>query len=362
MSQKERYQRQLILDGFGEAAQEKLARARVLVIGAGGLGCPILQYLAAAGVGTIGIVDDDIVSYSNLNRQVLYGQNDIGKYKVDVAVERLSALNNEIVFVPFKQRWNQSLSLEYFPNYDIIVDATDNFASRYLINDGCVLLNNILVFGAVSKFEGQVAIFNATDQPSSINYRDLFPDPPKNNEVLSCSEAGVLGVVPGIVGNMQAMEVIKLVTGIGKPLVHQLCHYNALTQETYTLQLSKNEEAKVKIPQTIEAYLATDYEWLCAADTAKEISIEDWLANKERYLLVDIRELSENPRIKKYEHLSIPVAQLNKKLAQLTNQPVIFVCQSGTRSRTAVADFASKTREAFSLSGGVNELLKRKLI
>ena len=362
MSQQERYQRQLILEGFGPSAQEKLAKAKVLVIGAGGLGCPILQYLSAAGVGTIGIADDDTVSYSNLNRQVLYGQNDIGKYKVDIAIERLRALNNEIEFIPFKQRWDQALSLEHFPHYDIIVDATDNFASRYLINDGCVLLKKPLVFGAVSKFEGQVAIFNVTDQSPIISYRDLFPDPPKNNEVLSCSEAGVLGVVPGIVGNMQAMELIKLITGIGKPLVHQLCLYNALTQETYTVQLSQNEKAKEKIPHSIEAYLATDYEWLCAADIAKEISIEDWLANKEKWLLVDIRELSEKPRLAQYDHLSIPLSQLDKELAQLKNKSVVFVCQSGTRSRNAVANFAINTWESFSLSGGVNELLKRKLI
>jgi sulfur-carrier protein adenylyltransferase/sulfurtransferase len=350
------------LEGFGESAQEKLAKARVLVIGAGGLGCPILQYLAAAGVGTIGIADDDTVSYSNLNRQTLYGQNDIGRYKVDVAVERLTALNNEIVLVAYKQRWNQSLSIEYFPQYDIIVDATDNFASRYLINDGCVLMGKPLVFGAVSTFEGQVAIFNVANQPAVISYRDLFPDPPKNNEVLSCSEAGVLGVVPGIIGNMQALEVIKLITGIGNPLIHQLCHYNALKQETYTLQLSQNMQAIAKIPQSLEAYLSTDYEWLCAAEAVNEISIEDWLANKEKLLLVDIRELTEKPRLTQFNHLSIPLSQLNKEQAQLRNKSVVFLCQSGTRSKKAVTNFASSTREAFSLSGGVNELLKRKLI
>lgn len=362
MSQQERYQRQLILEGFGPSAQEKLAKAKVLVIGAGGLGCPILQYLSAAGVGTIGIADDDTIACSNLNRQLLYGQNDIGRNKVDVAVERLSALNNEIVFVPYNRRWNQSLSIEYFPQYDIIVDATDNFASRYLINDGCVLMGKPLVFGAVSKFEGQVAIFNVVGQSAIISYRDLFPDPPKNNEVLSCSEAGVLGVVPGIIGNMQALEVIKLITGIGKPLIHQLCHYNALKQETYTLQLSQNMQAQMKIPESHEAYLSTDYEWLCTAEAVKEISIEDWLANKEKYLLIDIRELSETPRMTQFNHLSIPLSQLDKEQVQLKNKSVVFLCQSGTRSKKAVTNFASSTREALSLSGGVNELLKRKLI
>lgn len=362
MSQQERYQRQLILEGFGKEAQEKLANAKVLVIGAGGLGCPILQYLVAAGVGTIGIADDDTVSVSNLNRQVLYGQNDLGKFKVDVAIARLQAQNNEITLIPYKQRWKQSLSIEHFPKYDIIVDATDNFASRYLINDACVLLKKSLVFGAVSKFEGQVAIFNVAGHEPLINYRDLFPDPPKNNEVLSCSEAGVLGVVPGIIGIQQALEVIKLITGIGKPLIHQLSLYNALNQQTYTLQLSKNESATNKIPPSIGAYLATDYEWLCTPEPKKEITVEDWLPNKEQYLLIDIRELTELPRITKYNQLSIPLAQLESRIAELSNKSIVFVCQSGIRSQTALSKYGTKMKHAYSLKGGINELVNRKLI
>lgn len=362
MSQQERYQRQLILEGFGNEAQEKLSRSKVLVIGAGGLGCPILQYLVAAGVGTIGIADDDTVSASNLNRQVLYGQSDLGKFKVEVAIDRLQAQNNEITLIPYKQRWNQSLSIEHFPKYDIIVDATDNFASRYLINDGCVLLKKSLVFGAVSKFEGQVAIFNVAGHEPLINYRDLFPDPPKNNEVLSCSEAGVLGVVPGIIGIQQAIEVIKLITGIGKPLIHQLSLYNALNQQTYTLQVNKNELATNKIPQSIEAFLATDYEWLCATESNKEISIEDWLINKDLFLLIDVRELAEQPRITQFNQLSIPLAQLENRIGEMSNKSVVFVCQSGIRSQTALSKFGTKIKNAYSLKGGINELVNRKLI
>lgn len=258
-----RYQRQIILKGFGEEAQEKLSKARVLVIGAGGLGCPILQYLAAAGVGRMGIADDDMVSITNLNRQLLYVPEDIGKWKAIVAAEKIKALNNQIVVDVINQRWSPSLSLQYFDEYDIIVDATDNFASRYLINDGCVLFNKPLVFGAVSQFEGQAAVFNVPKNGISLNYRDLFPIPPKNNEVLNCMEGGVLGVLPGLIGVMQATEVIKLLTGVGESLANQMLTYNALTQSFYKIQLIQNPIASTQLPESIEVYLQTNYEYLC---------------------------------------------------------------------------------------------------
>lgn len=258
-----RYQRQITLDGFGIAAQERLASAKVLVIGAGGLGCPVLQYLAATGVGHIGIADYDTVSYSNLNRQVLFGQADIGKSKVDIAKDKVKALNNLIQIDVFREQWNQAFSVEHFPNYDIIVDATDNFASRYLINDGCVLLNKPLVFGAVSKFEGQVAVFNIEQDGLRLNYRDIFPEPPSNNEVMNCAEGGVLGVLPGIIGVMQATEVIKLITGVGKSLANQLVTYNALTNDYYKIQLIKNPKALLNLPNSVEAFIQTNYEQLC---------------------------------------------------------------------------------------------------
>ncbi len=264
-----RYQRQITLDGFGMDAQEKLSKAKVLVIGAGGLGCPILQYLAAAGVGHIGIADNDLVSYSNLNRQIFFGQDDIGKFKVDIATLRINALNNLVKTTIYKDRWNQALSIEHFPNYDIIVDATDNFASRYLINDACVLLAKPLVFGAVSKYEGQIAVFNKIqdDQKNSdyipVNYRDLFPEPPKSDEVLNCAEGGVLGVLPGTIGVMQATEVIKLISGVGEILSNQLLNYNALTNSFFKVQLIKNAKADLLIPKTIDSFMQTNYEQLC---------------------------------------------------------------------------------------------------
>lgn len=258
-----RYQRQITLEGFGIAAQEQLTKAKVLVIGAGGLGCPILQYLTAVGVGHLGVADFDTVGYSNLNRQILFGQDDLGKSKVEIVEDKLKALNNLVHTSIYAEQWNQALSIEYFPNYDVIVDATDNFASKYLINDGCVLLNKPLVFGAVSKFEGQIAVFNKEQDGVAVNYRDLFPAPPKNDEVMNCAEGGVLGVLPGIIGVMQATEVIKLITGVGKSLANQLVTYNALTNDYYKIQLIKNPMALTTMPRTIEDYSQTNYEQLC---------------------------------------------------------------------------------------------------
>ncbi len=361
IEQSERYQRQTMLDGFGIEAQAKLAQARVLVIGAGGLGCPILQYLAAAGIGHIGMADDDKVSYSNLHRQILYGQEDIGQYKVLVAASKLHALNNEIRISVYQQRWSQSLAIEFFPEYDVIVDATDNFASRYLINDACVLINKPLVFGAVSKYEGQVAIFNVKQNDVAINYRDLFPNTPKNEEVLSCSEAGVLGVLPGIIGVMQATEVIKLITGIGKPLINQMLHYNALTHSMYVMDLIKNTTRPLNFPLDFETFLNTDYTSLC--ETAiHEIAIDDWIPIKDNLILVDVRELDELPRIHALAHLSIPLGTLHLHLDSLQNKDIVFVCQTGIRSKKAAALLKITYQKVYSLSGGVKELVQKNIL
>jgi len=259
-----RYQRQIILNGFGIVAQEKLANAKILVIGAGGLGCPVLQYLVAVGVGEIGIVDNDQVALSNLNRQILFHQEDIGKDKAIIAAEKLAKQNNLIKIIAFQQNCNQHFALEHFPHYDIIIDATDNFATRYLINDACVLLKKPLVFGAISQFEGQVAVFNVLKDGLSLNYRDLFPVPPKSDEVLSCADGGVLGVLPGMIGLMQAMEAIKIITGIGKVLANELLTYNALTYENYSIKMVKHPESQKHLPSTLEAFTNLNYQWLCS--------------------------------------------------------------------------------------------------
>src|SRR4026208_639604 len=293
----ERYHRQIILPEFGEQGQQKLISAKVLVIGAGGLGCPALQYLTAAGVGTIGIVDDDVVALNNLHRQVLYSVNDIGLSKAERAADILRQLNPTIKISAYNERLTTQNTLTLFDEFDIIIDGTDNFSTRYMINDACVLLNKPLVYGAISQFEGQVSVFNhqpLNESNKAVNYRDLFPDPPKDGEVLNCAEAGVLGVLPGIIGTMMANETIKLITGIGEPLINQLLTYNALNNQVYILNLSARKETRSLIPKNKKEFLQIDYEWLCASPVQQaevDSDIFNGMVAKGNIDVIDVREL-----------------------------------------------------------------------
>jgi molybdopterin/thiamine biosynthesis adenylyltransferase/rhodanese-related sulfurtransferase len=360
----ERYQRQLILKGFGIASQDKLAAAKVLVIGAGGLGCPALQYLAAAGVGHIGIVDNDVVSISNLHRQVLFNTEDVGRPKVEVAKEKLLKLNPDITIQTWQVHFGHQQCAELLPLFDVVIDGTDNFASRYLINEACVLWDKPLIFGAVSQFEGQVAVFNAVrpDGTRSVNYRDLFPLPPKAGEVLSCAEAGVLGVLPGIIGTMQAAELIKLVTGIGVPLTDRVLTYNALNQDIFTLQLEANPEAKKHLPASRNEFMNTDYEVLCgnAIPGIPGISYSE-LTRREDLLKVDVRDLHEQPRITAFSCLTIPLKELEWNLDDLEGKKIVFFCQTGKRSMQAVQIYKgyNPDAEVYYLNGGVNSFDKQ---
>lgn len=369
-----RYQRQLILKGFGMTGQEKLSQARVLVIGAGGLGCPIMQYLVAAGIGHIGIADHDKVSLSNLHRQILFGTDDIGLFKVDVVKRKMFSLNSDVDIRTWNERWTQQHCIQHFPDYDVIVDATDNFASRYMINDACVLFGKPLVFGAVSQFDGQVAVFNQLqeDGSRSVNYRDLFPVPPPNGEVLNCAEGGVLGVLPGTIGAMQATEVIKLITGLGKTLSNRLWNYNALSQDVFIMQLVSNPISHQYIPSSEEQFIFTDYEWLCGITQKgiKEIDLQQWKENFLNHLFVDIREPYELPRLDSFcssfalEWMELPLSSLENNITILFGRNVVFVCQAGVRSLMA-ADMlvkASPESSVFSLKGGVNILVEKNLI
>jgi adenylyltransferase/sulfurtransferase len=356
------------------AGQQKLSEARVLVIGAGGLGCPIMQYLVAAGVGHIGIADNDKISLSNLHRQVVFSTEDIDLYKVDVVKSKMFSLNKDVKIRTWNERWTQEHCMQHFPDYDVVIDATDNFASRYLINDACVLLGKPLVFGAVSQFDGQVAVFNQlqADGSRSVNYRDLFPLSPADGEVLNCSEGGVLGVLPGIIGTMQATEVIKLITGLGKTLSNRLWNYNALTQEVFIVQLVSNPISHQHIPSSEEQFMATDYEWLCAVPQRgiTEIDVLEWHQNFLDHLFVDIREPHELPRLDALcsslglEWMELPLSGLENKISCLIDRPVVFVCQAGMRSLMA-ADIlmkASPDSAVFSLKGGVGMLVEKNLI
>jgi adenylyltransferase/sulfurtransferase len=359
--QYERYQRQIILKEFGFAAQEKLLRAKVLVVGAGGLGCPALQYLTAAGVGTIGIVDDDIVSLSNLHRQVLYNMNDIGFSKAEVAAKKLKALNDETNIHVYNKRLNNKNALEIIIDYDIVIDGTDNFSSRYMINDACVLLDKPLVYGAISKFEGQVAVFNVkSDKKRGVNYRDLFPDIPQESEVQNCADAGVLGVLPGIIGTMQANETIKLITGTGKSLINELFSYNALDNNSYEFNLLLNEEAQALIPKNRDAFLQTDYEWLCSSATNHAFEINstqfDSLLNAGNTIIIDVREKDEQPFVDEFEHIQIPLNELMNHLPLIDKGDIVMFCQSGKRSLLAAKMLDAhyhQQKNIYSLKGGV---------
>lgn len=319
----------MILPGFGEEAQQKLERAKVLVVGAGGLGCPVLSYLAAAGVGTIGIADADVVSLSNLQRQVLFGAEDVGKLKAEVAQEKLSAQYPQGRFISIPEKMTSSNALRVLKDFDLVVDGTDNFPAKYLLNDACILLNKVLVFGSILRFEGQVAVFN---HHSGIHYRDLFPEPPQ--QVPNCAEAGVLGALCGIVGSVQANEAIKVLAGLGETLDGKLWRYNALDNTSQVYRLSKDLNVK-----PVQALI--DYDLFCGRrqEGIREITaaeLETMLQADPHIQLIDVREAWEKDEADEWGGRHIPLAELKDRAGELDpDRPIVIYCQSGNRSRMA---------------------------
>lgn len=326
-----RYNRHIILKEIGQEGQNKLAKTKVLVVGAGGLGCPILQYLAAAGVGTLGIIDFDVVEESNLQRQILFGNSSLGINKAIAAKTRLEDLNNSIIIKAYPEKLLHKNAVFLFSDYDIIVDGTDNFNTRYLINDTAIITNKPVVFGAIYKFEGQVSVFNYKDGPS---YRCLFPVPPKNN-IPNCSEVGVLGVLPGIIGTMQANEVLKIIIGIGRVLSGELLCYNALTLQTTRLAFQKNEtEIKKVLARKSGFEFQKEEEDLCSVLIEKSIQK---VIHFSEVQFVDVREFGEKPSIIGLKHLQIPLSELKNRISEISTQKeILFFCQSGLRSKKAV--------------------------
>ncbi len=262
-SQLDRYARHIILPGVGAVGQQKLLDSKMLVVGAGGLGSPILMYLAAAGVGTLGIVDFDTVDVSNLQRQILHSTSDVGKLKTESAKERLEQLNPDVKIEIYQEQLSSQNAREIFHAYDLIIDGSDNFPTRYLVNDACVLESKPLIYGAISQFEGQLSLFNMmTDKGKSPCYRCLFPTPPKAGTVLSCAEAGVFGVLPGVVGSLMATEAVKFVLGLGESLVGTLLHYDGLYSETRRITIKRNP-ACVVCGDTPSVTGLIDYQLFC---------------------------------------------------------------------------------------------------
>jgi adenylyltransferase/sulfurtransferase len=349
-----RYNRHIILSEVGQEGQNKLNKAKVLVVGAGGLGCPLLQYLAAAGIGTIGIIDYDTVDISNLQRQVLFGTSTLGINKAIAAKDRLEDLNPKVSIIAISEQLTSKNALELFKAYDIIIDGTDNFATRYLISDAAVLTNKPVVYGAIYKFEGQVSVFNYNNGPS---YRCLFPNHPKEGSVANCSEVGVLGVLPGIIGTMMANEVIKIVLGFNGVLSGRLLCYNSRSAETSTLKIERKQSEIDKV--LAHSDLRNLEENITCEIPAEEIGMDE-LQSIDNIQFVDVREFNEQPKIKLDNYIQIPLSELKENTNKIdASKTIIAFCQSGIRSKNAIeilktAGFIN----CYSLTGGITTLNK----
>lgn len=328
-----RYSRHLLLDKVGEKGQLKLKKAKVLVIGAGGLGCPVLQYLGAAGVGEIGIVDFDVIDESNLQRQILFSVEDVGKSKSETAKEKLQAQNPLIKIVAYNFELTNLNAVELFSQYDIIVDGTDNFSTRYMVNDGCVLANKPLIYGAIHKFEGQVSVFNYEDGPT---YRCLFPNPPELGAMPSCSEVGVIGVLPGVIGTQQANEVLKMILGIGKVMSGELLIYNSLDPSFLQLKINKSVKLSDVGINSRKDFEQFDYSLSCEVGEIG-FSKEDLHELPESTLILDVREDWELPKIENKIVINVPLDELDDRINEIPSGPDLYVvCQKGGRSQVAI--------------------------
>ena len=358
-----RYSRHLIMPEVGMDGQLKLKQAKVLCIGTGGLGAPLGLYLAAAGVGRIGLVDFDSVDLTNLQRQILFGTSDIGRPKIEAAADRLRNLNPDIQIDRFETRLTSENALDILKNYDIVVDGTDNFPTRYLVNDACVILGKPNVYGSIFRFEGQITIFGAPGGPC---YRCLYPEPPPPGLVPSCAEGGVLGVLPGIVGAIQAAETLKLIIGKGEPLIGRLLLFDALAMRFRELKLRKNPECPAcGEHRTITKLI--DYAEFCgvrgeeaasaAQTTVPEIAPRELKARLDRgddLFILDVREPHEY-QICNLGGQLIPLGELSRRMNELdSSREIVAHCRSGKRSAEAVEFLRSAGfRKVLNLKGGI---------
>jgi sulfur-carrier protein adenylyltransferase/sulfurtransferase len=357
----ERYSRHLILPEVGIDGQRRLKGARVLVVGAGGLGSPAALYLAAAGVGTLGIVDFDAVDTSNLHRQLLHGASDVGRRKVESARDRLREVNPHVELEIHDVRLDSSNALELIGASDLVVDGTDNFATRYLVNDACVMLGKPNVHGAIFRFDGQVSVFGATDGPC---YRCLFPQPPPPGLVPGCAEAGVLGVLPGIVGTIQAVETVKLILGIGEPLVGRLLLFDALGMKFNVVRIRRDPACPACGTRELRELI--DYEEFCGGgaagpegdETMEEITpaeLSARMAEGAKIELIDVREPHELRVASIPGARSIPLGEFQAAIPTLDpSREYVIMCRSGARSARAAAALQSAGFDrVYNLAGGI---------
>lgn len=365
----ERYSRHLIIPEFNIEGQKKLKAAKVLVVGSGGLGSPLLLYLTAAGVGTIGIVDFDVVDSSNLQRQVLFGEENVGEAKVDAAKKRLTALNPHIKIITYNTHLNSQNALDIIKDYDVVADGTDNFPTRYLVNDACVLLDKVNVYASIFRFEGQASVFNQLheDGTRGPNYRDLFPSPPPPGLVPSCAEGGVIGVLPGILGSIQANEVIKVISGVGETLSGRLFLFDAASFETRTLKVQKSptnplngEHPSLTALIDYQQFcgIGVEYEVAVADNEVRSISVEAFLKLKESgedYQLIDVREPFEF-EIAEMGGQLIPLGTIAQNADRISkNKKVIVHCKAGKRSADAIKELRAiyGFDNLYNLEGGI---------
>jgi adenylyltransferase/sulfurtransferase len=357
-----RYSRHLILPEVGLEGQRKLKASRVLCIGAGGLGSPVALYLAAAGVGTIGIVDFDVVDFSNLQRQILHGTPDVGRSKLASAKDRLLAINPDLKVETYETALSSENALEIFESYDVIADGTDNFPTRYLVNDACVLLGKPNAYGSIFRFEGQASVFGAKDGPC---YRCLYPEPPPPGLVPSCAEGGVLGVLPGIIGTIQATETLKLLLGVGEPLVGRFLIFDALKMKFRELKLRKDADCPVcGTHPTVTALI--DYDQFCGVGPAAAVEhgasdgditpsqLKTRLDRGEPLLVLDVREVQEYQINRIDGSTLIPLGELPQRYHELDPSiEIIAQCKMGGRSAKAAEFLRQKGFMAKNLTGGI---------
>ncbi len=347
----DRYARQTILPDFGLEGQKKLRASKILVVGLGGLGLPVVQYLNAMGVGTLGLVEQDIVEYHNLQRQVLYTESDIGKPKSEVALSKLKLQNSETSLIVHDTFMTKENALAILSGYDVVVDATDNFPTRYLINDACVILKKPLVSGALQGFEGQISVFNFQGGPT---YRCLYPKMPSKNEVPNCSENGVLGIIPGIIGSLQALETVKVVTGIGEVLRGKLLIFNGLTQQYVKIDFKANPKNWKR------EQLEDDYGNLeCETVPAIQADVFFKRYTDEECIVIDVRTNREFEESHLNKALNIPLDMLElPNHLQNFSEPMYIICQSGKRSEQAVLILQERypLSKFYTVEGGMNQL------
>jgi adenylyltransferase/sulfurtransferase len=356
-----RYSRHLMVPEIGLEGQAKLKAASVLIVGAGGLGSPAALYLAAAGIGHIGIVDDDVVDSSNLQRQVLHGTSAVGRPKVESARERMQDLNPFIQVDAYLESFDQKTAERIANGYDLLLDCSDNFATRYLINDLCVLSHRADVYGAIYRFEGQVSVFDANHGPC---YRCLFPEPPPDGAAPACGEAGVFSITPGVIGTLQAVEAVKLILGIGEPLINKLLMVDTLSMGFRTINLKKNPKCPVcgESPQIHELI---DYPSFCAVDLGEPLTTGEMISPRDLALalrtaqpplLLDVRSEVELQVSALPNALHIPVEHLIERSGELDRfRTIVVFCRNGTRSRRAVRQLKELGfTQVRNLTGGIN--------